>query len=79
MKSYREMFVFNQKAVIYELVLNQLGYHTLLGLTFVGFTYYARTLYDKATPKKPVPEFFKDIIGGFFKLRFLFATISLLT
>lgn len=71
--------MFSRKAVIYELFLNQIGYHTLLGLTFMAYTYYARTLYDQKTPRKTFSELMTSSIFGFFKLRFLFATVSLLS
>jgi hypothetical protein len=50
-----------------------------MGLTFMGFTYLARGIYDTTTPKKGGGELAKDVIGGFLKLRAGFATISLLT
>lgn len=46
------MFIVSRKAIIYELFLNQIAYHTLLGFTFMAYTYYGRTLYDEKTPKK---------------------------
>lgn len=49
MKSYRELFLFSKKAVVYELVLNQIIFHSALGLTFLSYTFLTRKLFDKET------------------------------
>lgn len=51
MKSYRELFLHSKKAIVYELFLNQIGYHGVVGLLYMGYNYLARTYYDKKTQR----------------------------
>lgn len=65
--------------MVYEVFLNQIGYHSLTGFSFLVYVYLARNLYDQNTKAKPFFSFLKDSFLGFLKLRFLFATVSLLS
>lgn len=51
MVNYKEMFLSSRKAIVYELVLHQVGYHSMTGLVFLAYTYFAKQLYDKQTER----------------------------
>lgn len=79
MRSYREMFLSSRKAAVYELFLNQIGYHSLTGFAFLAYTYWMRTLYDSQSERASFSTFLANSLGGFFKLRLGFASISMLS
>ena len=77
MHSYKEMILQSRKALVYELVLNQITYHSIACLLLLTYSYGCRTLWEKETKGKNLFEVLKESGVGLIKLRGFFCCLSL--
>ena len=79
MRHYREMILTSRKAVVYEIVLNQIGYHSILCLLLLGYSHLARTFYSPEEKHLDFRTFITNNAFSLMKLRAFFCCASLMS